>query len=67
MTDSPQPPTDSLEALAALPGLAGIIARRLARSSETPATPGVFYLRMLLACATYLVAADLGPVIAGWI
>ena len=59
MTPSPE------DALAAIPGAAGFLIRRLARQAETPSTPGILHLRLLVAGLTYLVARDLSPVLAG--
>jgi hypothetical protein len=52
------------DALAAIPGAAGYLIRRLARQAETPSTPGILHLRLLVAGLTYLVARDLSPLLA---
>lgn len=53
------------DALAAIPGAAGYLVRRLAKQAETPSTPGILHLRLLVAGLTYLVARDLSPLLAG--
>ena len=53
------------DALAAIPGAAGYLVRRLVRQAETPSTPGILHLRVLVAGLTYLVARDLSPLLAG--
>lgn len=55
------------DALAAIPGVAGYLVRRLAKNSDAPSTPGILHLRLLLAGLTYLVARDISPVLVAWL